>query len=114
MRNAKAVLSILLLCAMAYAQAPAQTPADDGDAGDAVFHSDTRLVEVHATVTDANGRLLTDVPRGAFRIYENDVQQEIKGFRREDAPVSLGLVIDDSASMLMGRAQVATAALELV
>ena len=71
-------------------------------------------MEVHATVTDANGRLLSDLPRSAFRIYENDVPQEIKVFRREDAPVSLGLIIDNSGSMLMRRAQVAAAALDLV
>src|ERR1700693_4937517 len=81
---------------------------------DPVFRSDTRLWEVAATVTDASGRLLTDLPRSAFQISENDVQQEIKVFRREDAPVSLGLIIDSRASMQVRRAQVAAAALKLV
>lgn len=128
MKSAKLALSILLICEVTYAQnqaaagPPAQAPAavpaqpaeDDVNPGDAVFHSDSRLVEVHATVTDANGRLLPDLPRSAFQIFENDVQQQIKVFRREDAPVSLGLVIDSSASMLKRRAQVAAAALKLV
>lgn len=109
MKSANLALSILLFCGMSPAQVHA--PADDGDA---LFHSDTRLVEIHTTVTDANGRLLPDLPLGAFQILENDVPQEIKIFRREDAPVSLGLVIDNSASMLLRRAQVAAAALTLV
>jgi VWFA-related protein len=131
MKKAKVVSSILvsrlaacalLMCAMAWAQAPAAAPAPSAppvpsvapEDSDAVFRSDTRLVEVAATVTDASGRLLTDLPRSAFKISENDVQQEIKVFRREDAPVSLGLIIDSSASMQVRRAQVAAAALKLV
>jgi Ca-activated chloride channel family protein len=111
MKRAIVVLSIPLLCAIAHAQAPVLAPAEESEA---IFRSDTRLVEVHATVTDETGRLLSDLPQSAFRIYENDVLQEIKVFRREDAPVSLGLIIDNSASMLMRRAQVAAAALDLV
>jgi len=112
MKSANVALAILLFGTISYAQKE-QSP-DEVNAGDAVFHSDTQLVEVHATVTDADRKLLPDLPRSAFQIYENDVQQEIKVFRREDAPVSLGLVIDNSASMLMRRAQVAAAALKLV
>jgi Ca-activated chloride channel homolog len=102
MKQAKVAALIVLLGALAQAQ------------DDAVFRSDTRLVEVHATVTDKQGRLLTDLPESAFKIYENDVLQEIKVFKREDAPVSLGLIIDSSASMQTKHAQVAAAALKLV
>src|SRR5256885_3438910 len=102
MKQANVAALILLLGALAQAQ------------DDAVFRSDTRLVEVHATVTDKEGHLLTDLPQSSFKIYENDVLQEIKVFKREDAPVSLGLIIDSSASMQMKRAQVAAAALKLV
>src|SRR5712664_298312 len=55
-----------------------------------------------------------DVPKSAFQVYENGVRQEIKSFRREDVPVSLGLIIDGSASMRDKRAKVAAAALALV
>lgn len=79
-----------------------------------VFRSDARLVVLHATVLDAKGHLVTDLPQSAFRIYEDGVEQVIKVFRREDAPVSLGLVIDASGSMLGKRARVNSAALALV
>jgi Ca-activated chloride channel homolog len=84
------------------------------DAPDAVFHSDAPLVELHATVTDHDGHLLMDLPRDTFQIFENDVPQEIKVFRHEDAPVSLGLIIDNSASMLKKRSSVAASVLTLI
>jgi VWFA-related protein len=113
MKNATVATLTLAICALAHAQAPAQTQAPVADS-EAVFRSDTRLVEVHTTVTDAAGRLVADLPQSAFQVYENDVAQEITFFRREDAPVSLGLIIDKSGSMLVKRAQVAAAALKLV
>ena len=79
-----------------------------------IFRSESRLVVLHASVEDKNGRLVTDLPKGSFQVYENGVRQEIKGFRREDVPVSLGLVIDNSASMTDKRAKVAASALALV
>ena len=46
-----------------------------------VFHSDTFVVVCHTTVVDRNGRLITDLPAGAFTAYENDVQQPIKAVK---------------------------------
>lgn len=79
-----------------------------------VFRSDSRLVVLHATVLDKEGGLVTGLPQSAFRLTENGVEQAIKIFRREDAPVSIGLIIDDSGSMANKRQRVAAAALALV
>jgi VWFA-related protein len=81
---------------------------------DATFRSDTRLVVLHATVVDRNEKLLTNLPQSAFAVLENNIVQAIKTFRREDVPVSMGLVIDNSGSMRDKRARVAQAALALV
>lgn len=81
---------------------------------DIVFRADTRLVVLHATVVDRNGKLVADLPQKAFKVYENNVEQEVKLFRREDIPISLGLVIDNSASMREKRQKVGAAALQLV
>jgi len=93
-----------------------QKPAGSGAAEDAgaIFRADTRLVVCHATVVDKNGHLVTDLKQPAFTVYENEVQQTIKVFKREDVPVSLGLIIDNSGSMREKRAKVAAAALGLV
>ncbi|MCL5097212.1 MAG: VWA domain-containing protein [Candidatus Omnitrophica bacterium] len=82
--------------------------------GEAIFRSDTRLVVLHATVVDKSGHLVTTLPETAFQVYENGVQQHIKIFKREDVPVSMGLIIDNSGSMRDKRAKVETAALALV
>jgi VWFA-related protein len=79
-----------------------------------IFRTQTRLVVLHATAEDKDGHLLMELPKSAFQIYENGVRQEIKGFRREDVPVSLGLIIDSSASMTDKRDRVGAAALALV
>jgi Ca-activated chloride channel family protein len=81
---------------------------------DAVFRADTRLVVLHATVVDKSGRLVTTLPQGAFQVFENGVPQQLKVFRREDIPVSMGLVIDNSGSMRDKRQKVAAAAVALV
>ena len=81
---------------------------------DLVFHAESRLVVLHTTVVDRSGKLLTDLPQKAFKVYENNVEQEVRLFRHEDIPISLGLVIDNSASMREKRRKVEAAALQLV
>ena len=57
---------------------------------------------------------MTTLTKDAFTVYENGVPQEIKFFKREDVPVSLGLIIDNSGSMRDKRAKVEAASLALV
>jgi len=90
---------------------PATQPQDDTTP---TFRSDTRVVVCHTTVVDKNGHLITDLPQSAFTVYENGIQQPIKTFKREDVPVSMGLIIDNSGSMRDKRAKVEAAALALV
>ncbi len=80
----------------------------------AIFRSDTRLVVLHATVVDKSGKLVTNLPSNAFRLFEDGVEQKMKLFRREDVPVSMGIVIDNSGSMREKRKRVEEAALALV
>ena len=79
-----------------------------------VFRSDTRLVVLNTTVEDRDGRLVTDLSKEAFTVYENGARQQIRIFHHEDVPVSLGLIIDSSASMRDKRAKVEAASLVLV
>ncbi|MGH9674901.1 MAG: VWA domain-containing protein [Bryobacteraceae bacterium] len=81
---------------------------------EAIFRSDIRLVLLHATVVDKNGSLITNLGRDAFAVFENNIAQQLKVFRREDVPVSLGLVVDNSGSMRDKRKKVESAALALV
>ena len=81
---------------------------------DPVFRSDTRLVVLHATVVDSKGNIVTDLQRPAFKVYENNVEQPLKIFRREDVPISLGVIVDNSGSMRLRRNKVESAALQMV
>jgi Ca-activated chloride channel family protein len=78
------------------------------------FRATVGLVVLHATVKDGRGSLVTDLDQGAFTVYENGKPQTITLFSRDDVPVSLGLVIDNSGSMRLVRARAEAAALALV
>jgi len=79
-----------------------------------VIRVDTRVVVCHATVVDKSGHLVTTLPKEAFTVFENGAKQEIRVFKREDLPVSMGIVIDNSGSMRNKIAQVKAASLALV
>lgn len=96
---------------VAVALLAAGLPAQDDTA---TFRADTRLVVLHASVLDKKDRLVTDLKQSSFKVYENGVEQQLKIFRREDVPVSLGIVIDNSGSMREKRQSVEAAALGLV
>ena len=66
---------------------------------------------LQATAVDRHGAPVTDLDREAFTIHENGTPQRIEVFRREDVPVSIGLLIDNSASMRALRGKVEAAAL---
>ena len=93
------------------AQQPAPFKADDPGV---VFRADTRLVVCHTSVIDKSGHLVTGLARDAFSVTENGAPQEIKVFKAEDVPVSMGLVIDNSGSMRDKRAKVEAASVALV
>jgi len=85
-----------------------------GAQDDPLFTTETRLVQLYATVVNSKGELVTTLPQSAFKVYENNVEQPIRLFKREDFPVSLGLIVDNSGSMRDRRQKVETAALQMV
>ena len=60
------------------------------------------LVMMYTSVFDKNGHFISDLKKGDFNLYEDGVLQEIAYFSQEDTPVSMGIIIDLSGSM-MGR-----------
>jgi VWFA-related protein len=84
------------------------------DSGRFVFRKQVQEVVLHATVVDETGRLVTGLDRSAFSIYVNGVPEPITSFRREDVPVAMGIVIDNSGSMRDKREQVSQAVLNLI
>jgi VWFA-related protein len=72
------------------------------------------LVVLHATVVDSKGQFVPGLTQDNFHVYEDKVEQKISVFSAEDVPVTMGLVIDNSASMKDKRPQVNAAALSFV
>jgi Ca-activated chloride channel homolog len=75
---------------------------------------DVNLVVLHTTVLDDRARFAEGLKQENFRILEDKVEQKLAVFKREDVPVSMGLVIDNSGSMRDKRPRVNEAALTLV
>ena len=71
-------------------------------------------VRLNASVIDSSGQAVENLTQDAFHVYEDGVPQTIIGFRHEDVPVSLGILIDSSGSMYDKRAAVDAASLDLV
>ena len=57
------------------------------------------MVLVPVTVTDATDRPVTNLQPTSFRIFDNNIEQKILSFHREDGPVSVGFIFDASGSM---------------
>ena len=72
------------------------------------------LVVLHTTVLDDRQRFADGLTQQNFRVFEDKVEQKLSVFKREDVPVSMGLVIDNSGSMRDKRPKVNEAAITLV
>jgi Ca-activated chloride channel homolog len=82
--------------------------------GKYTIRADAYEVRLNASVVDSAGQRVDNLPQEAFHVYEDGVPQTIIGFRHEDLPVSLGILIDSSGSMYDKRAAVDAASLDLV
>jgi len=121
------VASTLLLCALAFSVLPAAAqipetnsqplpPGQNPNASpqDPRIRVDVNLVVLHTTVLDDRGRFADGLKQDNFRVLEDKAEQKLSVFKREDVPVSMGLVIDNSGSMRDKRPRVNAAALTLV
>jgi Ca-activated chloride channel family protein len=83
-----------------------------GDGRAQVYRTQVDLVQVTATVTDQDGRLITTLGRDDFIIHEDSVEQSVALLSRDRLPVSLGILVDISDSMYGRRIADARAALD--
>ncbi|HEY1481145.1 MAG TPA: VWA domain-containing protein [Candidatus Acidoferrum sp.] len=107
---------------MASAQIPVQnsapppppSPQDQTIQNGSKIKVSVNLVVLHTTVLDDRGKFVEGLTQENFRVFEDKVEQKLDVFKREDIPVSMGLVIDNSGSMRDKRPRVNEAALTLV
>jgi len=87
----KRAVFIAIVCLAAWTLA-AQTPTR--------LSVDVRLINVVATVTDAEGRFVSNLTADDFEVLEDGAPQKITHFTQDrDTPVSVGILLDTSGSM---------------
>lgn len=93
------LLSFLLLMLLhsALTISAQQNPPPQEDEGTIKIPTD--LVTQTVTVTDLYGRYVSGLKKEAFRVFDNNEEQEITYFSDADAPVSIGILFDVSDSM---------------
>jgi Ca-activated chloride channel homolog len=96
------------------AQEPAGQAPTGNDDGMFVFKARVQEVVLHATVVDEQRHLVSGLTQSAFSVFQDGVPQTITSFRREDVPVAMGIVIDNSGSMRDKRDKVNQAVLSLI
>ena len=94
MRRLVQLLLALTLVAAPAAQEPDAKPN---------FSSESELVVLHVAVKDRRGGYVGGLGQDAFRVLEDRKPQEISFFNNQDAPVTVGLLIDASGSMAPNR-----------
>jgi Ca-activated chloride channel homolog len=66
---------------------------------DQAVHINVNLALVNVTVTDPYNRLVTGLDPDNFRVFEDNIEQEVVNFSSEDVPISIGVILDLSGSM---------------
>lgn len=95
------VLAGVLCAAAATLAARAQDPTPGP-----TFKAESHLVVLHVNVFNRRSDAVPNLPQSAFHVSEDDTPQTITFFSNEDVPVAVGLVIDNSGSMITRRRMV--------
>src|SRR6185369_6077367 len=64
-----------------------------------VISVNTTEVMIPVTVRDSNGRLVNDLTRSDFRVFENDSEQPLSDLALRQVPVDVVLMVDASSSV---------------
>jgi len=108
-RRLAVLLVLTVLSRTACAQAP--SPSQSLSAEPYTIKVNVDMVVLRATVQDHKNTLISGLSKDDFQVYEDGVFQPIKYFSHEDIPVTVGLVIDNSGSMMPKVRDVVAAAL---
>jgi VWFA-related protein len=104
--------ALLMLTALSgFAWAQASSPSQSLPPEPYTIKVNVDVVVLGATVHDRKNTLISGLSKDDFQVYEDRVLQPIKYFSHEDIPVTVGLVIDNSGSMMPKLRDVVAAAL---
>jgi Ca-activated chloride channel homolog len=94
-----AVLGSLVAGIAVLAASSSAKATEDRQEKPQVFRAGVELVSLNVTVTDSQGRYVTDLEQTDFSVFEDGAKQELSFFNRTNLPIALSLLIDSSASM---------------
>jgi hypothetical protein len=63
------------------------------------FRSGIEIISIPVSVFDADGRIVADLPREAFEVYDDGERQEVSQFTSDRVPLSVGILLDVSDSI---------------
>lgn len=66
---------------------------------DIIERVETELVNLNVRVVDRNNRPISDLRQSEFKIYEDNVLQQIDFFSKSEVPTNYSLVLDNSGSL---------------
>jgi VWFA-related protein len=92
---------------------PGPTAPEEVDAGD-IIRVDTTLVTIPVSVMDRDGRYIPNLRKEDFRIWEDDVEQDVAFFASVDKPFSVVLMLDTSPSTQFRLDEIQNAAISFV
>ena len=92
---------------------PSALPAVRKEGDGYVLRTDVEEVSLNCSVLDGN-RMVPDLKKENFQVFEDGVKQRIISFQHNDLPVSIALVVDNSGSMSRKRPSVNKSALDLI
>lgn len=107
-RDSRLLWMILLALAVTVSvQAQQDTPLE-------TIKIDTNLVVLRVAVNDQQGRAAMSLKQDSFKVYEDGIEQQVGFFSSEESPVSWGLILDRSGSMMGMMSDVYDAALHVI
>jgi Ca-activated chloride channel homolog len=92
----RALVAVFCACAILFGQSELK---DIAAKDTTAFRADSTLVLVPVSVTDPSNRYVLGLAKEDFHLFEDDVEQKVTHFSNEDAPLSIGLLVDTSGSM---------------
>ncbi len=94
---------------------PAPEEIPDGlDESDEVISVETRLVTIPVRILDRKGRFVGGLEQSNFKVFEDNVEQEIAYFSNEAQPFTVALVLDMSYSAKFKAAEIQQAAMSFI
>jgi VWFA-related protein len=102
MRHVAIPGALVLLLASSQLSGQQPSPAQVRPAPQATFKSGVEVVTVSVSVRDDEGKVIQNLTRSDFEVFDSGFKKEIRDFFVGDSPISLAILLDISGSMAVG------------